>query len=145
MRGDIHTERNSRSVISECIMEDEAPSVDSVTDVCDYADFIPQIASSEISKEPETTIVQHISDTLVQTGCSSADLLNAVKLRHSVSDRAAVNFLELMKLPGFDPTSIRHADIKRHEDVTNTSAIKSVLRCASCLSVLDRQPCPENW
>ena len=145
MREDIQAEHNSRSVILDDLIEDEAPSVDSVADICDYADFVPQIASSVISKEAETTIVSHINNTVIKTGCSSADLLNAVKLRHCVSDRATVNFLELMKLPGFDPKTIRHADIKCHEDVTHTSAIKAVLRCESCLSVLDRQFCPENW
>ena len=125
-------------------MEDEAPSVESLVDAGDFDEFVPQIASSAIGKETEP-FVSHITDSEAQASCSSADLFNAVKLHHCVSDRAALNFLELMKLPGFDPTTIKHADIKRHECVTHTSAIKSVLRCDTCQSTLDGKPCPESW
>ena len=76
----------------------------------------------------------------------SADLLNAVKLHGNVPDRTTILFLELMKLPGFNPHDIKHADIKSHESLTNTSMIRDVLRCHYCGELLDNeQPCSQDW
>ena len=68
-------------------------------------------------------------DNKTITTAKSADLFNAAKLYGNVSDRAAIMFLELMKVPGFNPTTIKHSDIKYHEDLSSTSLILDVLRC----------------
>ena len=60
-------------------MEDEAPSVESLVDAGDFNQFVPQIASSAISKETEPVVVFNITDSEAQASCSSADLFNAVK------------------------------------------------------------------
>ena len=131
----------------EFSIDNELSSIGSLAGIEGYEEFLPPEASSEIGA-PFVPAQGHLSGVVQLTQptfCSSADLLNAVKLHHDVPDRAVLNFLELIKLPEFRPETIRHADIKRHEDVSRTSAIQTVLRCETCLSVLHEQICPEDW
>ena len=93
----------------------------------DEIEFHPLATSSEYDT---VSLMHYVGDTgggsqdLVKG--RSADLLNAVKLHGNVPDRTAILFLELMKLPGFNPSDIKHSDIKSHESLTNTSLIRDV-------------------
>ena len=50
-------------------MEDEAPSAESLVDAGDSNQFVPQIASSAISKETEPVVVFNITDSEAQASC----------------------------------------------------------------------------
>ena len=131
-------------VISEFAVDDNADSDIFVDSIPDYADFDPPVASSEIDLQGNDN--GHLLPSKNNpVGCRDADLLNAVKLQHNISDRAAINFLELMKVPGFNPQRIKHADIKQHKDVTDTSLISVVTRCSTCCLRLLDGLCPDNW
>ena len=120
-----------------------------VADLVDRNEFFPLATSSEVDclsvvspddGDPST------SDKKTVTTVNSADLLNAVKLYGNISDRAAIIFLELAKLPGFDPKTIKHSDIKQHESLSSTSLITDVLRCRHCGdNLIGQTECSQNW
>ena len=109
--------------------------------------FLPLATSSEVDyfsvSSPDDG---NPSENKTLTTANSADLLNAVKLYGNISDRATIMFLELAKLPGFNPNTIKHSDINQHEDLSSTSLISDVLRCHHCGEDLTgRIECSLNW
>lgn len=126
------TESNGENFLADLVIQDE---------------FLPLATSSEIDRVSFIDAGDiNVGDQKTITAATSADLLNAVKLYGNVSDRTAILFLELAKTPGFNPETIKHSDIKKHEELSSTSLILDVLRCRNCGEDLTGQTeCSQNW
>ena len=118
-----------------------------VADLVARNEFLPLATSSEVDcLSVSGTDSGNPTERKSFTTANSADLLNAVKLYGNISDRAAIMFLELAKLPGFHPDTIKHSDIKQHEDLSSTSLIVDILRCRHCgIDFAGQTECSQKW